>query len=116
MLCKNPQYLTQTASGKTALVVPRPSIKGLLLDKLGKPSAIDLGSWQCPNTLFGITISDHIKYKRHYLLYELGDGTLLLADKEAISNAENIEHRAGYNPLCLNHKLADLQIVTLDSL
>lgn len=117
MHCNKPQYTTKTASGKTALVCPRPTIVGLVPDVHGKPTAIQLkNSHKCPNTLDGIKVADYSRIDAAYLLYELGDGTMLLASKEAIANAKQVEHRASPHPLCFTHLVSALTFTSLAEL
>lgn len=112
-----------TQDGETFIIVPAPRFDGCTIDSKGKPVAVKYPRYNCITQedwyqlypdLKGLNLEDVEKYKPAFIIYKLGDGTLLLADKAAISKAGEDYNSAAHNDLkCLLHLVKDLEVVEM---
>ena len=122
MYTYNPiQHHTTALTGEKFILVPAPRFLGCTVDPSGKPLALKYPDHRESSTtglrllddLKGLNTGDLERYKPSFILYRLGDGTLLKADKEAILNATSDTNSATDGLTCLKHLISDLVIAEM---
>lgn len=100
-------------------IVPRPKMTGVKTDKAGNPVAVYYPTYpqgyrnptgkHYPD-LFGLNIEDYLRENPALVIYELGDGSLLAANSEAIAIAgRGINNACPKKTDCYIHLVKDLQ-------
>jgi hypothetical protein len=122
MYTHHPIALLKTTTGLEFIIVPAPRFLGCTVDAAGKPTALkypDHSYWSKTGyktypDLKGLNCEDVQRYKPDFILYRLGDGTLLQADKDAIESAGKGSNSATSDGRdCLTHLVKDLEIVSM---
>ncbi len=125
MRCYNPERTHRTIDGLTLVIIPRPSLLGVILDAKGLPSAVkypDHSYWSKDgfkyySTLKGINKGDHDRIKPDMVIYQLADGTLLQADLALFENSEMGRHNATQDErFCFLHQVTQLRVVEMPEL
>jgi hypothetical protein len=109
----------RTTTGLKFIIVPCPRFLGCTVGTDGTPVALMYPDHRCDSEtgwkpfydLKGLNLEDVKEYQPSFILYRLGDGTLLLASGGAIALAGTGTNSATSNGLgCLNHLVKDLSI------
>ena len=103
------------------ITVPAPRFLGCTIDPSGKPVTLKYPDYnQNSETglrlfydLKGLNTEDLERYKPSFILYCLGDGTLLKADQAAILKATSDTNSATDGLTCLKHLVSDLVIAEM---
>ncbi len=101
----------------TVIVVPRPTLTGVVVDKLGKLYQVTFdrksGIPGKAHILYGCNLEDVEAEKPVAIVYVLGCGIELMADSYAIARAlTGINISCPKETPCLNHYVNSLQIIT----
>lgn len=102
-------------------MVPAPRFLGCTIDPSGKPVALKYPDHRESSTtglrlfydLKGLNTEDLERYKPSFILYHLGDGTLLKAEQGAILKAGSDTNSATDGLTCLKHLISDLVIAEM---
>jgi hypothetical protein len=119
MYSKYPIELRTTTTGLEFIICPAPRFSGCTVDAEGKLTALKYSRnqetrWEPMYDLRGLNLEDVESWKPSFILYRLGDGTLLKANSDAIAKAGKDEHCASTKDLeCLLHLIGDLDIVAM---
>ena len=121
MYSHNPIQHFTTLDGEKFILVPAPRFLGCTVDPSGKPVALKYPDYRESSTtgirllddLKGLNTEDVARYKPKFILYRLGDGTLLKADRGAILKAGSNTNSATNGLTCLVHLVSDLVIAEM---
>jgi hypothetical protein len=122
MRCHKPQQTYTTLTGLTLVTVPRPVMLGVILDANGQPSKVKYPNyWESSKTgyhpysdLKGILKVDFDRIKPDLVIYQLGDGTLLLADLEIFEGSKMGTHNgSSTGAVCYIHDVDRLRVIKM---
>ncbi len=122
MFCKKPERTYTTNTGLKLVIIPRPSLLGVILDGDGQPESVKYPdyryytplSYKTYSTLKGINQEDYDSIKPDLVLYELKDGTLLQADPELFVDSEMSTHNATSDgKACYIHNVSKLVLAQM---
>lgn len=114
-----------TTTGEFFIICPRPILVDCSVDAAGKPNGVrkvDHNHWSITGyktfqTLYGLLKSDYRNLQPAFILYRLGDGTLLRAGQAAIEKSGNREHAATHDGQdSFEHLVSDLEIAQMPEL
>jgi hypothetical protein len=122
MYSNHPISFHKTITGLEFILVPAPRFRGCTVDTEGKPTALKYpdhryyteADWKPFYDLKGLNMEDVDRYKPSFILYRLGDGTLLRASQDAIEKAGAGSNSATSDGRgCLLHLVKDLEIALM---
>lgn len=122
MYSNHPISHHRTPAGEKFIIVPAPRFLGCTVDAEGKLTALKYPDhhylsetgYKLYTDLKGLNIEDVERYQPDFILYKLGDGTLLKANQEAIAKAGGATNSAtSYGAKCLKHLIGDLEIAEM---
>jgi hypothetical protein len=114
-----------TTTGLVFIICPASRFSGCTVDAEGKPTALKYATgnydydaneptWKPMYDIRGLNMEDVESWKPDFILYRLGDGTLLKANLDAIAKAGKDENCASTKDLeCLKHLIGDLEVVEM---
>lgn len=108
-----------TIAGLEVVIVPRPSLLRVILDGVGNPKMVSTQNQHYTSdgfkdwdTLKGLNLSDVTAFNPDLVIYQLDDGSLLTANRDAIVKATEDNHSASSTDTrCLLHKVSDLRLL-----
>ncbi len=116
MFTDKPYHLYHSTLGLVC-VVPRPTLTGVAFSSNGEPYAViytspETGKDTKYPTLGGLNIEDYQEHKPVLIIYVLGDGTLLAADKAAIARStESTNRSCSKETPCFSHWVNSLKVL-----